>query len=95
MSTKNTNLSKYRDEIDNLDKKLLDVLSKRFSITKKVGKYKAKNNLPVKDLKREKEMFARRAALAKKYSLEKEMISKIFRAIIDSVYKEHEKLRKK
>lgn len=95
MSTKNTNLSKYRDEIDNLDKRLLDILSKRFSVTKKVGQYKAKNNFPVKDLAREKEMFARRAELAKKYSLETEMISKIFRAIIDSVYKEHKKLRKK
>ncbi|MFA6382931.1 MAG: chorismate mutase [Parcubacteria group bacterium] len=95
MSTKKTDLLKYRDEIDSLDKKLLDILSKRFSVTKKVGQYKAKNNLPIKDLKREKEMFVRRVALAKKYSLEKEMISKIFRAIIDSVYKEHKKLRKK
>jgi chorismate mutase len=94
MSIKKIDLLKYRDEIDNLDKKLLDILSKRFSVTKKVGLYKAKNNLPVKDLSREKELFARRIALSKKYSLETEMIKKIFRAIIDSVYKEHKKLKK-
>jgi chorismate mutase len=53
-------LEKLRTEINSLDKELVSVLAKRFAVTEKVGKYKAKNNLPAKDPKREKELYASR-----------------------------------
>lgn len=87
-------LKKLRVEIDKQDRQLLQVLSRRFAVTKKVGMYKFKNNLPVKDLKREGEMFAKRKKMAKKYGLNEKMAIKIYRAILEAVYEDHKRFRK-
>ena len=50
-------LVKLRGEINKLDNKLINLLKKRFEISKKVGKYKLKKGLAVEDKKREKEIF--------------------------------------
>ncbi|MDD2516096.1 MAG: chorismate mutase [Candidatus Gracilibacteria bacterium] len=39
-------LQTYRQEIDHIDKQLIELLAKRFDIIKKVGKYKKDNNIP-------------------------------------------------
>lgn len=46
-------LDKYRAEIDQIDQQIIELLDKRFDITKQVGEYKAKNNIPVLNQARE------------------------------------------
>lgn len=95
MSTNSQNqLKGLRKEIDKADKNLLIALAKRFGATKKIGEYKAKNDLPVRDKKREKEMMAMRKKWAKKLSLKDPFISQVFSLILKNVYKDHRKLRK-
>lgn len=40
-----TTLDELRVEIDKLDKILVETIAKRFEIVKKIGKYKAENNI--------------------------------------------------
>lgn len=50
-------LDDYRKTIDELDKKITELFEKRMDVVLKVGEYKKKNNLPVLDESREKEVI--------------------------------------
>ena len=58
------NLKQLRDEIDNIDDKLLELLKQRMDLSDSVADYKIKNNLPVYNPEREKEILNR---LSEKY----------------------------
>lgn len=53
------NLEKFRGELDKIDRDLVSILNKRFSVTKKLMIYKRKNNLPLVDKAREKKILLR------------------------------------
>jgi len=90
-------LKKLRKKIDQIDKEIVRHLSRRFKITEKVGKLKFKKNLPLRDLKRERELLKKRKDWAKKYRLSPFLIDKIFHLIIKEVLLCHSRifLRKK
>lgn len=92
---KPNDLKKFRKQIDALDKKLVLTLAERFKVTKKVGEYKAKYNLPAKDPNREKEMSKARIKLAQKYQLDEKMVARVFGRIIEVVRKNHRKQKTK
>ncbi|HHU55485.1 MAG TPA: hypothetical protein GXZ48_02180 [Acholeplasmataceae bacterium] len=46
-----------RKKIDSIDRKLMELLDERFSLTKKIGEYKNKKNQPIYNEKREKEIL--------------------------------------
>ena len=50
-------LKKIREETDILDKELIEIISKRFKLSKKAAEFKIKNHLPVEDKKREEEII--------------------------------------
>lgn len=58
-------LKQYRDQIDVIDRKLADLFQQRMDVVDKVGQYKLERNLPVLDAKREQEVLAAKAALAR------------------------------
>ena len=49
-------LNKARTEINNIDKKIVELLEKRFNIVNEIGRYKIKQNLPVYDEIRERQV---------------------------------------
>ena len=49
------NLDELRLEIDNIDDKLIELISQRMDVSAKIGEYKQKNNLPVHQPQRERE----------------------------------------
>ena len=51
------NLSKARDEIDNIDTQIIKLFEQRMDIVKDVANYKIENNLPVLDSSRENIML--------------------------------------
>lgn len=55
---KNGELEKLRAKIDGIDARIFKLLEERFVVVEKVGKYKTRNNLPVRNIKREKEIIA-------------------------------------
>lgn len=47
-------LEQLRDEINNIDHQLMELLDKRFELVKQVGAYKKENKLPIVDNDRQK-----------------------------------------
>ena len=73
-------LKTFRGKIDKIDNKILALLEKRFGFSGKIKKYKSKNNLPIEDKKREKEILASKI---KKSSLSDNFTRKLFNLIFD------------
>jgi chorismate mutase len=80
-------LSKFRKEIDKLDKELIEIIKQRLIICKKLGDFKMKNGLRVRDRKREKQIIADKI---EKSSLDSRFIKKLFKLIM----KESRRLQK-
>ena len=83
-------LKEYRKNIDRIDKQIIELLKERFEISKKIGKYKKQNNLPVKNKKREKQIIQKRKGSLEKTSLDSKFIKKIFKLIL----KESQRIQK-
>ncbi len=77
-----TPLEKFRKQIDKIDCQIINLLSKRTKISKKVGDYKKKNNLKLQDKKREALIFKKIETLSKKYNINKNYINKLFKLIL-------------
>lgn len=59
------NLKECRNEIDNIDSQLFELLSERFEIVKNVVEYKIENNLEIYQKNREEEIFLKVEKLCK------------------------------
>jgi len=88
-----SNLEKLRQQIDKIDKRLLEVLSERFKVARKIGIFKEKHNLPVCDKKREKDIFRKRNLQAQKLKLDPVLVEKIFKLIIEKVKENHKAIK--
>jgi chorismate mutase len=74
-------LKRLRKKIDQADKALVQAFAKRFDAVEKVGKLKKKQNLPVVQKARWKELLADRVKRAKRLGVSEEFIKKVFGAI--------------
>ena len=88
-----TMLAAYRKSIDNIDAALIHMLAERFRITKAVGEYKARTELPPADPAREERQIARLRKLAEDADLDPEFSEKFLRFIIDEVIRHHEQAK--
>lgn len=87
-------LEALRKSIDNIDNAIIAMLAERFKVTNRVGHFKAKNNLPLKDLKRERTQHARIRDLSTQYGLDPMLASTILENIIDTVVENHKEIAK-
>lgn len=92
--TKTEVIVKLRKELDVVDREIVTLLGKRFKLTRKVGEYKAKYDLPAKDPVREREVYADRRAWAKKAGLDENFAEKLFAFIIAAVRQKHTAIKK-
>ena len=60
MNDEHPKLSRLRDEIDKIDKKIIEAIAERHQISAKIGKYKKAKKIPIKQKKREKEPIKKR-----------------------------------
>jgi len=58
-------LKQYRNQIDAIDRQLADLFQQRMDVVDNVGRYKVERSMPVLDAKREQEVLAAKAALAR------------------------------
>ncbi len=86
-------LKEYRDSIDNIDAALVYLLSERFKVTEKVGRYKRDSKLPPGDPGREKVQVERLRQLAADAKLDPDFTEKFLNFIIQEVIKNHERIR--
>jgi chorismate mutase len=75
-------INKLRDEIDEIDQDLTNLLLKRFSITKKIGQVKTSNLIDIDDSTREAKIINHLSNKANN-DLKKEDIADIFKLIFN------------
>ena len=75
------NLTELRAEIDKLDDRLLELLTRRMRISREIGQYKKEHDMPVLQTQRYEELLARRAAQAVELGMDREFMRTVFQAI--------------
>lgn len=78
---KDFDLNNLRNELDQVDSQLVDLLEKRMNIVLDVATYKKQNNLPVYDKNREVEVIKKNIALLKNSDYTKELTD-VFESIM-------------
>lgn len=74
-------LNELRREIDEVDERLLDLLSKRMAISREIGRYKKEQNIPVLQPIRYSHIVANRVAQAPELMIDPNFIRHILEAI--------------
>ncbi|MCL4339486.1 chorismate mutase [Patescibacteria group bacterium] len=75
-------LNKFRKEINKIDAKILKLLARRFLIANKIKDIKKKEKLPIRDQKREEEIFLEINILSKQLNLNPVFTKEMFKKII-------------
>ena len=82
-----------REQIDVIDRELVELLGKRFESTHQVGLLKASQALEPVDATREAEKLAELSALCEQYNLNPALVTELFIRIMAEVVKNHRHLR--
>jgi len=75
-------LDDLRNRINEVDREILRLLSKRVELARKIGELKKMKGIPIVDYERELEVLARGRKLAEELGLDKELVELALRAII-------------
>ncbi|QCI25594.1 chorismate mutase [Buchnera aphidicola (Sitobion avenae)] len=94
MPTKNSLLI-FRNEINNIDKKIVKLLAERKNLVLKIAQSKIENNQAIRDIEREKKILQKLIFLGKKNNLTPEYITQLFQLIIEESVSTQKKLLEK
>lgn len=78
-----TELRDLRDRIDDLDRRILDLMAERFGFAKATLTVKLRHGLQTFDTQREAEVVRRAAGLARERGIEPELVREIFWRLIE------------
>jgi len=84
-------LEELRKDVDNIDNKMIGLLSKRKSTVKKISEIKKQKNTPIIDEGREQEIISRIKKLAKEKGLDENFIGSVYEIIINNSRNEQER----
>lgn len=82
MLSKN-DLLNFRNEINNIDEKIVMLLAKRKKLVLDIAQSKIQNNQPIRDVNREKNLLSKLTSLGKKKNLDPNYIIRLFQLIIE------------
>ena len=88
-------LNILRQKIDEIDDKIVELISQRFKQTNEIGLIKAHGELPLVDENRESEIISRLLEKSETLSLNPDLITSIYRSILTEVVSNHNLLMKK
>ena len=74
-------LEKLRQQINNLDDELMQILSQRMKVAESIGKYKKDNDITILQTNRWNAILERAFAKGEKFGLSKEFVTKYFDAV--------------
>ena len=78
-----TEIPKHRKEIDEIDDQILLALCERVRICKAIGDAKKKQDMPIRDLSRETEVFKRIKEKSAQLSLDTDQVEAVYREIVN------------
>lgn len=79
-------IEQLRQQIDQLDSELVELLAKRQQVTKAVGEYKKEVGKPIYDPERESQLIAKRQELAQEKGVSPQLIEDLLRRIMRESY---------
>lgn len=86
-------LDEAREQIDEIDRRLVELLSQRQSVVDDIAELKQNGDREVRDEARERALLDRLRCLAGRHDVPKSLVEGIYREILDhSVARQHEKL---
>jgi len=89
-------LDLLRENIDSIDKQMLELLAKRMTTVEKIGEYKREHNIAVFQLRRWEHIIRSRKNFGKKMGLSEEFIKKILQLVHkESIAKQNKIMNKK
>lgn len=91
MSEKASKLDYLRGDIDEIDSQLVELLSKRSSLTRQVGEYKSQTGMPIYVPSREAELIAKRRQEAEEKGVPPTLVEDLLRRIMRESYQTQHK----
>lgn len=88
-------LEMLRSQISNIDEEVLNLLSNRMEVARKIGAYKKEHNIGIFQKRRWNEIMQFGKEFARKHNLSEEFIEKHFRGIHDESINQQENVMKK
>ncbi|WP_455369813.1 chorismate mutase [[Eubacterium] cellulosolvens] len=85
-------LNDHRKKIDIIDEQMLQLFEKRLTIVKQIADLKNRQNLPIRDAKRESTILDNIAVKAEKIGLDPELAKRFFRSVIELSIEVEQKL---
>ena len=87
-----TSIVEVRNEIDNIDRAIIDLLSTRFEYVKQVVKYKEKSASGIEATDRKKAVFATRRQWAEEKCLNPDVVEEIYVRLVQYFIDEEKKI---
>jgi chorismate mutase / prephenate dehydratase len=78
-------LAMYREQIDSLDRRIVELLQERAGVVEKVGNIKREANLPVTVPGREQQVIEKAQELAKGGPLPPEAVGRIYQKLVEEM----------
>lgn len=92
MKGKNLELVELRQIIDTIDDEIIELIFERMGLMGDVVEYKMKNNLPILDKSREKEILMKIMRKADEYGLSEKFVKIFYQAIMDEAKRIQEEI---
>ena len=78
---RNNELAGLRSQIDSLDTILIETLARRMQVSREIGDYKHKNNMPIVQTGRYNDVIQNRLELAEQFGLSEQLVKQIYQLI--------------
>lgn len=83
-------LEDFREELDSLDSKMLELYQQRINIVKEIAQVKKESNLPIFDKKREEEIINKSLK-----NIDDENLKAMYKEFIELILKQSKEIQKK
>lgn len=87
-------LNDFREKIDTIDAELVSKLAERFEVTRRLGEYKKREDMPAQDVDREEENIVKLRVLAREQEIDEQLVEDVWRLIMKRVVEEHKSTNK-
>jgi chorismate mutase-like protein len=77
------NMSDFRQRIDDIDRKIIELLSERFTVVREVGLFKRQHGIPVMQPERVRSVLENRALQAEQSGLSPELVRQLWILFIE------------
>lgn len=77
------NMSDFRQRIDDIDRKIIELLSERFTVVREVGLFKRQHGIPVMQPERVRSVLENRALQAEQAGLSPELVRQLWTLFIE------------